>query len=463
MADPTPIEGARRDPRTRARADKKPEFSTVLRTLWEASGLTQEHIAEQSGITVSDLGNWLGGRMPTHDNFDVVAGLERILDVEPGTLSKPIRFRSRRGHAKQGRYERISDSPHNRARVMRGMSPADMRLPPAEFARKYHKLKVDRFQRNDPVTLSILASRQDAATAELPLSAQLSDEIEKFRELSTVIEVDEFLPLKRRQDGGAEMEAVRMTAVMKFLAHHADGPLCAIDDLTLGHFMFPKVVQKAVSAKQGKMKAITGEQYLTNVDVAHFTTGKNLVSPPSGFVYQMPELFLPRLRSIEGLVTAAEINLVSRDWQGACERAAKRYSDLRSSFGQFVTRSVDRKHPVDLLLDHPDPLFALDMLNERMAQAFHTYDPNCPYWLTLTGNCVISRIQSDCAFRDRTLHLLNTADLRECGEVGKLLDNGFDAVRETRTGHVILYHFHLAPLTFEGLPAMRGCAWLQHR
>jgi hypothetical protein len=48
-------------------------------------------------------------------------------------------------------------------------------------------------------------------------------------------------------------------------------------------------------------------------------------------------------------------------------------------------------------------------------------------------------------------------------QVGKLLDNGFDAVRETRTGHVILYHFHLAPLTFEGLPAMRGCAWLQHR
>lgn len=429
MLDPTPIEGAQQALGKQTHTErKKPVFSTVLRTLWLASGLTQEYLAEHVGITVSDLANWLGGRVPTHDNFHVVASLEKILNVEPGTLSKLVRFRSRRGHARQGRYEGISDSPHNRARVMRGMSPADMRLPPDEFVHKYHAKRVERLERNDPVTLAILASRENATTAELPLSAQLSDEIAKFKELSTVVEVDagsDFLPLKRRQDGGADMEAVRMTAVMKFLAHHPDGPLCAIHDLTLGHFLFPKVVQKAVSAKQGKMKAITGEQYLTNVDVAHFTTGKTLVGPPSGFVYQTPELFLPRLRSIEGLVTAAEIDLVSRDWQGACERAAKRYSDLRSSFGQFVTRSVDRKYPVDLLLDHPDPLFALDMLNERMAQTFYTYDPDCPYWLTHTGNCVISRIQSDCAFRDRTLHLLNTADLRECSEGFKLVVSRF--------------------------------------
>jgi hypothetical protein len=404
--------------------DQPPELKVVLRHFWERSGLTQEHIAKQLNINVSDIRNWLAGRMPTRDHLDTIAGLEKMLNVQPGSLQNLIRFRSRRGHARKGRYDGITDDPHIRARVMRGMSPADLRLPHDDFVRKYHQLAADRLRRNDPVTLAILASRGTNPTESLPLSSRVDSEIEQYRHLSTITEVDagaDFLPLKRRQDGGAEMEAVRMTAVLKHLAYGAVGPRCAIDNLTLGLFLFPKVVQKAVSAKQTKMKGITNKQYLTNVDVAYFTTGKNLVSPPSGLVYQLPELFLPRLRPIDGLVSQTEIDLVARDWQGACERAAKRYSDLRFSFGQFTTRSVDRKNPIDGLLDHPDPLFAFEMLNERMAQFFHVSDRESPYWLTVIQNCLIARIESDCAFRDRTLHLLDIDDLRECKDGFKLV------------------------------------------
>jgi transcriptional regulator with XRE-family HTH domain len=404
--------------------DQPPEFKAVLRHFWERSGLTAEEIAKQLNINISGIRNWLSGRMPTRDHLDTIAGLERVLNVQPGTLQNLIRFRSRRGHARKGRYDGITDDPHIRARVMRGMSPADMRLPHDDFVRKYHQLAADRLRRNDPVTLAILASRNTDRPEDLPLPQQLDDEIGQYKRLSTITQVDagaDFLPLKRRQDGGAEMEALRMTAVLKHLAYGVAGPRCAVDNLTLGLFLFPKVVQKAVSAKQTKMMGITSEQYLTNVDVAHFTTGKNLVSPPSGLVYQLPELFGPRLRPIDGLVSQTEIDLVARDWHGACERAAKRYSDLRSSFGQFITTSVDRKNSIDGLLDHPDPLFAFEMLNERMAQFFHVCDPESPYWLTVIQNCLIARIESDCAFRDRTLHLLDIDDLRECNDGFKLV------------------------------------------
>lgn len=404
--------------------DQPPELKTVLRQLWERSGLSQEHIARQLGIKATDIRNWLSGRMPTQDHLVAIAGLEKILNVEPGTLRGLIRFRSRRGHARKGRYDGITDGPHTRARVVRGMSPADMGLPQDEFVRKYHQAAADRFLRNDPVTLAILASRNTTRLEDLTLPTQVNEEIEQYRQLSTITEVDagaDFLPLKRRQGGGADMESVRMTAVMKHLAHGAPAPSCDIENLTLGLFLFPKIVQKTVSAKQAKMKQITGKQYLTNVDVAYFTTGKNLVSPPSGLVYQSPELFLPRLRPIDGLISQAEIDLVARDWHGACERAGKRYSDLRFSFGQFTTRSVDRKHPIDVLLDHPDPLFAFEMLNERMAQYIHSFDRHSPYWLTAVQDGVVARIESDCAFRNRTLHLLDVDDLRECGGGFKLV------------------------------------------
>jgi transcriptional regulator with XRE-family HTH domain len=405
-------------------ADEPPEFKIVLRQFWERSGLTAEQIAKQLDINISTIRNWLSGRMPTRDHLETIVGLEKVLNVQPGTLQNLIRFRSRRGHARKGRYDGITDDPHTRARVMRGMSPADMSLPHEEFVRKYHQVAADRLRRNDPITRAILESRDTNRSEDLPLPSQVDDEIGQYRRLSTITEVDaaaDFLPLKRRQDGGAEMEALRMTAVMKYLAYGDVGPRSALENLTLGLFLFPKIVQKAVSAKQLKMKGITNEQYLTNVDVAHFTTGKNLVSSPSGLVYQLPELFLPRLRPLDGLVSQTEIDLVARDWHGACERAAKRYSDLRFSFGQFITTSVDRKNPVDGLLDHPDPLFAFEMLNERMAQFFHVCDRHSPYWLTMIQNCLIARIQSDCAFRDRTLHLLDIDDLRECKDGFKLV------------------------------------------
>ena len=404
--------------------DQSLELRVVLRRLWEQSGLTQEHIARQLDINVSDIRNWLGGRMPTRDHVNTIARLEKILNAPAGTLQSLVRFRSRRGHARKGRYDGITDALHIRSRNMRGMSAADMHLPPDEFLAKYRQVAADRLRRNDPVTLSILANRTSTRQEDLSLSEQVKSEIAEYRRLSTLTQVDaaaDFLPLKRRQDGGAEMEAVRMTAVLQHLAYGGEGPHCAMEDLTLGLFLFPKAVQMAVSAKQAKMKRITNEQYLTNVDVAYFTTGKNLVGPPSGLIYQMPDLFLPRLHPIEGLVSQAEIDLARSDWHRACEHAAKRYSDLRFSFGQFVTKSVDRKNPIDALLDHPDPLFALEMLNERVTQFFRASDSAFPYWLTAIQNCLLSQIESDCALRDRTLHLLDLDDLRECADGFKLV------------------------------------------
>jgi hypothetical protein len=403
--------------------DGQQPFHVVLRQLLEHSGRSQKDIAREIGMNKAVLCNWVLKKVaPTFYDKERVGMLEEIFKVPSGSLWKLVKLRVRKGRASPGRFKGVAENTplNTRARVTRHFTGNDIRLPHDEFAKKYNAAADKCSARMHPVQRAILNSRRVIFRSDLP--PHVLEQFALFRKLSSLSETDvtsQILPLRARSDGGANMEEERFRTVMQFLSDDPNGPHCQVGDMTIAVFLFPAVIQATVGAKQKRLETITGEKYLTSDDVRFFTIGEQLVESPSGLLFQQPHL-ASQLRPIPGYVSQQQIEAASADWAGACARAAARYGNLRLSFESRVVNVVDRQHPVNALLDHPDPLYAFEVLNERLAAAFQMFDPSCEYWLTMGTNCVLGRILSDCGFRSHTMVALDIDDLRETAEGWKV-------------------------------------------
>jgi transcriptional regulator with XRE-family HTH domain len=402
-----------------AQAPKKATaFSTKARKLWEASGIPQNELADRVGVTPQRLNNWMSGYSgPTNNDAVFVRALENVFHAAslcaPGELTSLVRVRSRRGRASSDRYVSIDDSQRKRIRTTRNFTSAEMNASPKKFKKLYDEAAASDIERVDPIVVATVNTRRDKVE---PFCGPLTEELEQFKSLSTLKVPDLSMPgkpLTQRADGGAGIETRRHARVMGFLRDDEKGPRIPNGLLSLCLFLFPDNVRKTLVAKQAKMLALTGKMYLVEEDIALFQAGKNLLAPPNGYVFQNPDMFLPRLQPIEGVVTASRIEEISRDWKGACKEAFVEYGDLQKTFGQFIAPSVVRRRAVEDMMNHPDPLFVFDLLNQRMSDDLATIDPDCLRWRVHLSDCILARIETDCGFRSGTLRKLDIDELQE--------------------------------------------------
>lgn len=391
-------------------------FADVLRDLLQRSGETLEAFASTVGVKASILRNWLSGHsVPTPRHHEAIRRIEDRAGLARGALGQLIRTRSRGVRAAAGSYRDIKDGRSTRDRVARLFSIADKQLPHDEFRSRYDAIKGEVTARTPAQFRPEVVRRRRETARAFVLGDQLANELALYRQLSQLTEIDvtaEYLPPKQRNSGGFDMHEMFLLSPMRYLATEHG---CPPEELSLALLLFPRIVQLAVGAKQQRMVELGAAptMRLSTTDVATFAAARDLVSPPGGFVFQRPEMFLPRLVEVPELVTAEMVATVAADWRGACAAAARRYEDLRGSFRQFVVTSVDRQAPVDALLHHPDPLHGLDLLNARLVKACLASDPAFADHDQLVAYAVQARISSDCAFRATTLSLLETSDLVE--------------------------------------------------
>jgi hypothetical protein len=222
--------------------------------------------------------------------------------------------------------------------------------------------------------------------------------------------------VKRVLTMATSLKARAMLTLLQFASCHEKGPGVASDDLTLGLFLFPDLTRREIAAKQVRIQKTTGKLYLVREDIDQFSAGKTLVQAPNGYVFQNPEKFLSELKPIEGFITPRDIQAAEHDWEGTCARAVARYDNYKQSYRQFEQSVVNRKVPVEKVLDFEDPLFVLDVLNERMARLFHGADDQAHWWIDHALDCVLARISTDTGFRNETFHKLDVTELKETSQ-----------------------------------------------
>jgi hypothetical protein len=208
--------------------------------------------------------------------------------------------------------------------------------------------------------------------------------------------------------------------VLRFAHGQPDGPAIPEKDLTLGLFLFPEIARAAVGAKQDRMKELAARLYLVKEDIDVLLAGRNLVKPPQGYVFQNQNKILAELKPVEGFISKKDLAMLKKDWRGGCERAANLYEELAAVYRPFVITIINRKLPVEHMIDDEDPLRYLRVLNERMAAAHRAMEQDTPTWISQTMDVVIARIASDTGFRNTTFQKLDVGELKECSEGWRL-------------------------------------------
>jgi len=74
----------------RSRSDQREQFRHALRQAREASGLSQRAVARAVGRTASAVWQWEEGQGAP--DLDVIAKLEELLDLNPGTLARLLGY-----------------------------------------------------------------------------------------------------------------------------------------------------------------------------------------------------------------------------------------------------------------------------------------------------------------------------------------------------------------------------------
>jgi transcriptional regulator with XRE-family HTH domain len=387
-------------------------FGSELRRLVKASGIVQTELAKRAGISPQCLCNWMAGRSgPSPSSEVIVKVLEAELQTPPNHLWARVKFRSRKGRMSATRYAGIVDNPRKRMRVTRNLTSAELHAPRKQFKKVYDQVAAALIDRVDP---TVIASVSVARTNVTPFCAPLVDELAEFKRRSTLPSAKvkrQGYELTQRVERGADFEMRRYTSVMGTLRDNKDGPGIPNESLSLALFLVPELLRFAIAAKQTKMEDATGREYLTEEDLLFFQAGRNLVTKPSGYVYQNRELLLPRLLPIEGFLTAERIAEIRRNWKAACAEAHEEYGDLQGNYRSFAGQSVNRRRAVDALMKLDDPLIVFDILNKRMAENLCRIDDTSHRWKIHLSDCVLARIEADCGFRSSTLSLLDIDEL----------------------------------------------------
>jgi hypothetical protein len=403
-------------------ANSERVFHVEFARLCDASGCKMRDLADAVGIGRSHLSNWKSGAYAPSRNYkDVIHRFEEMFGVPKNHLWGLVHLTSRKGRARLGRYHGIEDSKAVRTQVTRSFTAAEMLAPPDEFRKLYEAAKQRKIERVDPLMVAVQRSRPDERP--FVVSERLNSDLEQLLQLSTMQSWDvglDMLPLKQRKGRGADWEVRRLKRVLQFVSCHEEGPGVAPDDLTLGLFLYPDFTRREIAAKQVRMKQTTGKLYLVGEDIDQFSAGKTLVQAPNGYVFQNPEKFLAELKPVEGFITPRDIQAAERDWEGACARAVARYDNYKQSYGQFERIVVNRKVAVEKVLDFEDPLFVLEVLNERMARLFLGADDQAHWWIDHTLDCVLARIATDAGFRNETFHKLDVTELKETSQGWRL-------------------------------------------
>jgi hypothetical protein len=398
-------------------------FHVEFARLCNASGRKMRELAKAAGISDSHLGNWKSGRYAPSRNYeDVIHRFEEMLGVPENHLWGLVRLTSRKGRARPGRYDGIADSKAVRKQITRSFASAQMLAPKEQFLEHYEAAKKRRTARVDPLMVAVQRPRPDDARP-FVVSERLHADLENIRRLSSMKSWtvgEEMLPLKLRKGRGADWEVSRLKRVLRYASCHEHVPAIPAPDLSLGLFVVPDLTKREIAAKQERMRKTVDQLYLVGEDIDLFSAGKNLIQAPNGYVFQNPEKFLGELRPVEGLITARDIRAAGRDWEGTCARAAVRYDNYKQVYGQFEQSVVNRKVPVEELLDFEDPLFVLEVLNERMSRLFHSMDDETHCWIDHATDCVLARIATDAGFRSETFHQLDVTELKETSQGWRL-------------------------------------------
>src|SRR5665213_19007 len=398
-------------------------FQTTLKMLIEASGFTQKELADKAGIDKGQLNHWLVGRnTPTPLWRWAIDRLADELGAERTALWETIELKSRWGHPKIGRYVGIDDPRQIRREVVRMLTPAQMNLPQEEFIATYKAARGRMTERRDPLMTAVTQSTPVAKPPDYP--EHVLEDFDRIRKLSSVNSWHVghvLLPLKQRAPGGIRMQERRIERTMRYVSGDPRGPRMSCADLSIGLLLFPDIVRAAVGAKQDRLSEITERLYLTTEDVDMFRTGRDLVQPPTGYVFQHRDKMLKELKPLDPYITRASLAKLKKDWEEGCWRAAKTYESYIDAYGPIAEVGVvNRKVPVEGMIDNDDPLRFLDILNERMAEVFWSMQMGTPAWITHAADTLIARIASDTGFSNETFHQLDVKDLTECTEGWKL-------------------------------------------
>jgi hypothetical protein len=402
---------------------QRTRFQIKLKKLIELSGFTQKELADRVPVDKGLLNHWLRGRnTPTPLWRWAIHRLEDELGAERYDVWDTVELKSRWGHPKIGRYVGIDDPRQIRREVVRMLTPEQMNLPQEEFIAEYNAARARLTERRDPLMTAVTRSTPVAKPPDYP--AHVLEDFDRIRKLSSAKAWhvgQALLPLKQRAPGGIRMQERRIERAMRYVSGDPRGPRMSCTDLTLGLLLFPDIARVAVGAKQDRLSEITKRLYLTTEDVDVFRTGRDLVQPPTGYVFQHRDKMLKELKPLDPYITRASLAKLKKDWEEACWRAARTYESYIESYGPIAEVGVvNRKVPVEDMIDDNDPLRYLDILNERMAEVFWSMQMGAPAWVTHAADTVMARIASDTGLRNETFHQLDVTELTECSEGWKL-------------------------------------------
>ncbi|GEO97831.1 hypothetical protein [Methylobacterium haplocladii] len=357
-----------------ADADLPDDFGGALRRALTKAGQPRRTAAATIGMNEGSLSNWMNGMCgPSQRSMHLVAALERLCNLPEGSLASRVRFR----------------------RSGKGSIPRNVTLPPDFPARSAQRKRLLVQLPNDIATMEQSARdtligdlcdrlreeqvRRDRVverTAGQPyrlslwpreLQEEWSDLV-RFKGEAALERLTDEREGKRWRRGTQEIVKSHLSSLFGFLTHEQRPGALPVADLSLAYLVFSGKLSglflRFRSERNAKFDPARGA-YITGADITGIHFVKALLKPETGWLTQRPEL-AARLRPVDGIATAEDIDRVRADWAGACADANRACRRLVRAHEQFVARGRNSHEAVLPILKFPNPLSALRKLNSEL-------------------------------------------------------------------------------------------------
>ena len=413
-----------------------------LRVLLRRKGYTSATLARRVGVDRLRLKDIVGGRRRfTPQDDDLLGRIETALDLKAGSLRPPGRFGRRgSGSVTLDRYPALYQhlTPNERAAISKYL-PLDFagRTEEGRTAVITEALALIAAQ----VTPDIAARRRLQAEAYAlrgPLPPRVAEELEAMiahhAGAQTAFGVASDKP--RWADATALMRENTCRLFLGYLCHESRGAgRLMAGQVTLGFWAVPELVHGFLAFRHARSREAFGREAMTGEDVTCLEFGRLLMRPDAGWVAQSDLLAdhlvpIPReggtksfKRGHEGewLLSPVSIAAAQSDWPAFCARALADYDREIRTHKKRVARSRNAHEPILAILESRDPLGAFRHAIAGLQAELRDVDPDAMAWAEILRDLVVVGLQSQVAFRSRTLLALtwrpdHKGFLRKIGE-----------------------------------------------
>lgn len=382
-----------------------PDFTQAIQIVCTRFDIGGKRLADLVGTNESTLWAWRYGRLhPTTKSKAIVNKIESLAALPKDALWERCKF-----------VERMK--PQGSAETKPNLLPA----PPA--------FKADWPLKLDPLTDKYIYRKPST------WPAQLADERDAFLDLHSNVICPEGMKRESEEiwaEGSQSTKDAMLGRLFGFMGAD-NGKFEPLEHAALS-FVFlcgTKFLREYIAFGKRRRVLCGKKPRLTSADKQLVEMCRAMFAEEYGFLTQRPDL-AARLKPVKGLhgvkeswfISPEDVALAQSDWQGFCRKALKAHDELlKSHAGQVTTESSH--DPFKAVLELKDPLVAFRLgkagLDEELAKLRRD---------TITRAVALRDraswvIQSQCAFRPRTLHLIdyledNSGHLRDYGDTIEL-------------------------------------------